>query len=103
MVIYDEPRFSGVPWISTVADLRPQGPPETYIDDPAKATHVDGLAVRAPFGTDTDAILTITAQKGNGNDGGTITVAIGTVLYRSQVNREYAAQPQADGDTGDQA
>lgn len=98
MVIYEDERYSWVPWLSTHADLRRQGAPETEIDDPQQATHVDGLAVRNPFGTDTDAILTITAQKGNGNDGGTITLAIGTVIYRSPVKVEHTPQPQADGD-----
>jgi hypothetical protein len=111
MVIYEDVRFSAVPWISTVQDLRRQGPPETGIDDYAAGYHQDGLLIRSPFGQTSDAILTITAKRGNGNDGGEIRMAIGTVLYRAET--EPACVPVQSnphrhvdgyrGDEGDQA
>lgn len=81
MIIYDDDRFSTVPWLSTEVDLRAQGPPESYIDDAFAGVHIDSLHIVMPFGKGSDAVLSIKAVRGDGNDGGTISLAIGAIRY----------------------
>jgi hypothetical protein len=81
-------RFSQVPWLSDMADLRPMGPPETAVEC-GETDLTLGLWIPHPFGRDTDATLSIHATVGNGNDGGTITLAISNVVYK----RDEDAKP----------
>ena len=53
MVIYDDPRYSGVPWLSTAMDLRPMGRPETSVEMDGGAEIAHGLLIRVPFGVNT--------------------------------------------------
>ena len=57
------------------------GPPETSVELPGDLTL--GLHIPRPFGDGSDAMLTVHAKAGNGNDGGEITMAITTVVARS--------------------
>jgi hypothetical protein len=87
-------RYSRVPWLTT-ADLEPMGDPETYIelgDD----ERFDGLHIPEPFGKDTDATLSIHSTRGDGNDGGRITLAIGTVMQTTQRPKGRTYQPYID-------
>jgi hypothetical protein len=67
-------RFSIVPWLADAVDLRPMGEPETTVEHGQTIIH--GLDIPSPFGPSTDAVLTVTATRGNGNDGGVISMAI---------------------------
>ena len=77
------PRFSLVPWLTDAADLRAMGPPESAVEI-GTADLTLGLYIPRPFGRDTDAMLCIHAVTGNGNDGGTITLAISDVVLRRE-------------------
>ncbi len=55
-------RYSAVPWLGT-PDLEPQGEPETTNESGPEIIH--GLWVRNPFGKDTDAMLSIHANREN--------------------------------------
>lgn len=68
------PRFSQVPWLADAADLRAMGEPETTVELGTSIEH--GLCIPHPFGPGTDAVLLITATRGNGNDGGVIALSI---------------------------
>lgn len=69
MIIYDDQRFSRVPWLSDAMDLRPKGAPETTVELAGEITH--GLYVPCPHGPGTDAMLTVHAFRS-----GEITLAI---------------------------
>ena len=60
-IIIAPPRFSAVPWLSTAVDLRPQGDPETVIEQPGEIAY--GLHIRTPFGVGTDTMLTVHAVR----------------------------------------
>jgi len=90
-IIYDDPRYSQVPWISTSADLRAVGAPEAQVDMWDERT--DGLRIVAPFGQQSDAMIQIRAKKGDGNDGGTITLAITTTIIRDTHTMDVAGVP----------
>lgn len=96
-------RYSSVPWLADV-DLRPMGAPETVVELAGGEETALGLLIREPFGSGTDAILTVHAIRGDGNDGGDITLAITNQLYVEPVV-EWRPQSnpirQADGDPGD--
>lgn len=62
------------PCFTDASDFRAFGPPETTVELPGDLAL--GLVIPRPFGNGTDAILTIHAKTGNGNDGGEITLAI---------------------------
>lgn len=83
------PRFSAVPWLADT-DLAPMGAPETSVEMPDDITL--GLLICDPFGKDSDAMLAIRAQRGNGNDGGDITLSIGSVVERVTVNIDINLQ-----------
>jgi hypothetical protein len=87
-------RYSRVPWLAQT-DLQPMGEPETYVILSAE-DRTDGLHIPEPFGKHTDATLLIHAMKGNGNDGGTITLAIGTVIQTVQTPKGRTFQPYMD-------
>jgi hypothetical protein len=75
---YGETLWSSVPWLKDSADLRAMGPAECAVELPDDLTL--GLLIPDPFGKETAAVLSVHATKGNGNDGGTITLAITNVL-----------------------
>jgi hypothetical protein len=68
-------RYSSVPWL-TDADLTPQGDIGSIVELAGGDEIAMGLWVREPFGRGSDVVLTIHATKGNGNDGGEVTLAI---------------------------
>jgi hypothetical protein len=73
------PRFSAVPWLAD-SDLRPMGRAETEVELYGGQEITHGLLIREPFGKETDAMLAVKATRGDGNDGGTITLAITDVI-----------------------
>jgi hypothetical protein len=75
---FGEALWSSVPWLKDSADLRAMGPAECAVELPDDLTL--GLLIPDPFGKETAAVLSVHATKGNGNDGGTITLAITNVL-----------------------
>lgn len=80
-IAYEPLRFSAVPWLLDWADLRAMGEPEsTVLIGDSQIVH--GLAIPYPFGKDTDASLVVRATRGDGNDGGEITLAISETVYR---------------------
>lgn len=72
--------WSAVPWLSTSIDLRPYGQPESTVLINGGAEIAHGLHVPTPFGKDTEATLLVRAIRGNGNDGGEITLSIGAAM-----------------------
>lgn len=72
--------WSAVPWLGTSSDLRPYGEPDTSVLVNGGEQIAHGLHVPTPFGMDTDATLIVKAIRGNGNDGGIITLSIGDAL-----------------------
>lgn len=82
-------RFSAVPWLADT-DLAPMGAPETSVEMPDDVTL--GLRIVNPWGPDTDAMLAIRAQRGDGNDGGEITLSMGSVIERVAVNVDINLQ-----------
>jgi hypothetical protein len=64
------------PCYSDPSDFRPMGHPETIVELDGGIEVAVGLLVPRPFGPGTDAILTVHATRGTGNDGGTILLAI---------------------------
>ena len=63
-------RYSRVPWLAQ-SDLEPFGDPETLVELGVNDV-TQGLAVRYPFGPDTDAMIAIHANRVTGQ----ITLAI---------------------------
>ena len=84
-------------WVET-ADFWPMGRPETSVELPGDVTL--GLYVPHPFGPGSDAMLQIHAVAGNGNDGGTITLAIGTLIERTtrRMDMTLLSGPQRHGE-----
>ena len=106
-VIYDNPRFSLVGWLSDVMDLRQRGEPERTVTINGDLEIVHGLAIPTPFGPGTDASLVIHATRGNGTDGGEITVAIAEAMLQTRVEAppkpritkaSFYPAPPAEGD-----
>ena len=88
-------RYTRVAWLAQ-SDLEAMGEPETSViighDD-----RTDGWLIPHPFGHDTDAVLSVHATRGNGNDGGRITLAIGTVIQVTKTPTGRTYQPYLDG------
>jgi hypothetical protein len=92
-------RYSAVPWLATSIDLRAYGEPETSVLINGGEEIAHGLHIPSPFGKDTDATLLIRATKGNGNDGGVITLAIGDAIpFEVRVDSHYKTRPALDLD-----
>lgn len=68
------PRYSHVPWLEA-ADLQPYGEPETVVELPGRVAL--GFRIPCPFGKDTDAMLTVTAE------GDSLTAAITNEIRRT--------------------
>lgn len=60
MIVFP-PRYSTVPWLAD-SDLRAYGPPETTIEMGGGRQIIHGLLIHAPFGAQSDLILTIAAD-----------------------------------------
>jgi hypothetical protein len=72
------PRYSRVPWLLDSADLREMGAPESVVNVGNQIAL--GLHIPHPFGRESDATLIVRAVRGNGNDGGVISLAIGAAM-----------------------
>lgn len=81
-IIYDNPRWSLVGWLSDLMDLRQKGEPERTVTVNGDKEIVHGLSISTPFGPGTDASLIVHAYRGNGNDGGEILLAISETVYQ---------------------
>lgn len=68
-------RWSAVPWLDTLADLRPFGPAENTVEQGQTITL--GLLIPEPFGRDTTSMLTIRTENWRA---GAVTLAITKVL-----------------------
>lgn len=92
-------RFSHVPWISTHDDLeegRRFAWEVEYQRDRDRATCV---CIADPFLNVHQSYLVIHAVRGNGNDGGTITLAISeTPLYDVYAQETFKLNHRAQGD-----
>lgn len=105
MALYPR-RYTTVPWLSDDGDLQPQGEVATSVELRGGEEVAVGLWIREPFGKGSDTMLTIHALKGDGTDGGTITLAITheiALQVQPVVERNLQSNPrrQADGDPGD--
>lgn len=102
------PRFSLVPWISTKLDLEEGRRFCWEIEHRRDVEKAICLAVADPFQKVTEAYLVIHAVKGDGNDGGDITVALSRtpqydVFARDIFRLNQQSNPrraQGDGDDG---
>jgi hypothetical protein len=72
---YKPPRWTAVPWLDTLADLRAFGPVETTVEHGSDVTL--GLLIPDPFGKNTTAMLSIRATDWRSGD---VTLAITNVL-----------------------
>lgn len=72
--------YPAVAWL-TDADFLPMGEPETTVECLGGAAITHGLLIHQPFGPASTAILSVHSARGNGNDGGTITLAITNTLH----------------------
>lgn len=104
MVIYDNPRWSLVGWLSDLMDLRQKGEPErTTVNGDQEIVHA--LAIPTPFGPGTDASLVVHARRGNGNDGGEIKLAISDAVSarveeKPRITKASFYPSQIDDDKG---
>jgi hypothetical protein len=69
-------RYSAVSWLLDRMDLRPMGSAEVVITSPCDEEIVKAFHIPRPFDNRTHATLVVHATRGNGNDGGVITLAI---------------------------
>jgi len=87
--------WAAVPWLHTSIDLRPFGEPETTVLINGGQEIAHGLHIPTPFGKDTEATLLVRAIRGNGNDGGEITLSIGEAIpFDVRVEAHYARARQ---------
>jgi len=104
-IVYEGLRWSLVPWLRDWSDLRALGVPDVTV---SVGNHeiVHGFNVVYPFGKDTDMSLIVHAVKGNGNDGGRITLAISNEVFRRDEPKEritkasfYPPKPETEDDS----
>lgn len=69
-------RYAAVPWLSD-SDFLPAGSAEWAVELPDRISL--GWMVRHPF-HHTDHVMVIRASRGNGKDGGVVTLALGDVF-----------------------
>ena len=94
----DRVRYSTVPWLRDVSDLRPYGAPETTVELCHGRDITHGLRIVAPFGPGTDAMLAVHAVR----DSGVITLAITNVIAYDLVPVEPAqSNPRRHLDEGE--
>jgi hypothetical protein len=98
-------RYSTVPWLVNTLDLEEGRKFLWEIDYRRDEDRATCMAVLAPFQTVSEAYLVIHAIRGNGNDGGRITMALSDTpqfdVYAKEMFKICQRNPNRDGDAGD--
>lgn len=82
------------PCWSDASDFTPMGEAEASVEVDSGADVSLVFLVPRPFGPGTDVLLTLHAIRGNGNDGGRITLAVSDEMPRTVI--VHPAKPRMD-------